>query len=851
MRRLPLHRPAFLILCSALASGCADEGSSSGAPATAADSGADAVADGAIADGAIADASDTTDDATDGSLPDIPLGTPGSYEATIRRTAFGVPHITAASLRDLGFGQGYAFAQDGVCILADQLVRAQGRRSEVFGPGKGDTNITSDFAMLTLGVYEQAPAALDALPPDSRALIEGYTAGYNRYLEDVGPADLPEPCKGAAWIEPATPRDLMAYYLMLGLYGSGSAIASMIGSAQPPGATNNAAPASVIELPDFRNQPMGSNGWGIGADKSASGHGMVAVNPHFPWEGERKFSEVHLTIPGALNVYGAAIMGAPAVQIGFNEHVAWTHTVSTSNHLTLYKLTLKEGDPTTYLLDGEPVAMDARPFTIKVKQEDGTLKDKTRTMYRSHHGPVLNVPGVGWSATQVAAYRDANEGNARLIPQWLAMNRARSVPELQAALGEVHGIPWVNTMAADRDGNALYADACAVPNLSDEAIAAWKQSLTTDFFAGLAYTSGIVLLDGGKSMNDWVDDPGAGAPGLISFARSPQLVRRDFVANANDSHWLSNPAAPLEGYSPLFGDERTPRSTRTRMNLTMLTEKREGGASGADGRFTLEELQGAMLNNRALVEELIREDVLARCKGSVDVDGAAVDLTEACAVLAAWDGRLHVDSKGAVLWRELLGSFAGSDFTDAGAVFETPWSVDDPVGTPRDLVPAPKSGPDPILVALGKAVLRLEGLEVPLDVALGDMQFTRKGDEIIPIPGGTGSPEGVFNVVATSNGNGTLYPSMPAGAVVNGATGLTKEGYPIRYGSSIMIAIELGADGPRARALLTYSQSSDPASPHFADQTRRFSEGEWRDVLFTEAAIAADPTLTETTVSTE
>ncbi|MDQ3204270.1 MAG: penicillin acylase family protein, partial [Pseudomonadota bacterium] len=35
--------------------------------------------------------------------------------ADIRRTSFGVPHIRAANERGLGYGIGYAYAQDNLC----------------------------------------------------------------------------------------------------------------------------------------------------------------------------------------------------------------------------------------------------------------------------------------------------------------------------------------------------------------------------------------------------------------------------------------------------------------------------------------------------------------------------------------------------------------------------------------------------------------------------------------------------------------------------------------------------------------------------------------------------------------
>ncbi|HZA89619.1 MAG TPA: penicillin acylase family protein, partial [Solirubrobacterales bacterium] len=74
--------------------------------------------------------------------------------ATIRRTTYGVPHITAHSLRGLGFGFAYAFAEDNICTIADSYVTVAGERSRYFGPdgswtfsgnGSVNNNLESDF----------------------------------------------------------------------------------------------------------------------------------------------------------------------------------------------------------------------------------------------------------------------------------------------------------------------------------------------------------------------------------------------------------------------------------------------------------------------------------------------------------------------------------------------------------------------------------------------------------------------------------------------------------------------------------------------------------------------------------
>ena len=70
---------------------------------------------------------------------------------------------------------------------------------------------------------------------------------------------------------------------------------------------------------------------------------MLLANPHFPWEGELRFWEVQLTVPGELDVYGAQLSGLPGIGIGFTEASAWTHTVSAGKRFTAYKLTLVPG----------------------------------------------------------------------------------------------------------------------------------------------------------------------------------------------------------------------------------------------------------------------------------------------------------------------------------------------------------------------------------------------------------------------------------------------------------------------------------------------------------------------------
>ena len=56
---------------------------------------------------------------------------------------------------------------------------------------------------------------------------------------------------------------------------------------------------------------------------------------------------------------------------------------------------------------------------------------------------------------------------------------------------------------------------------------------------------------------DWTEDERSATLGAIPFDDTPQLLRRDFVSNANENYWLANPKAPLTGYPDIYGPTGT------------------------------------------------------------------------------------------------------------------------------------------------------------------------------------------------------------------------------------------------------------------------------------------------------
>jgi acyl-homoserine-lactone acylase len=755
-----------------------------------------------------------------------------TYSAKIRRTSYGVPHIEAKDFGSLGYGEAWAQAEDHLCSIADQIVKAKGERAKYFGPGKNEEHLRSDIGMKSLEIYETAKKNLASMPKEAQEWFTGYVAGYNDYLAKTGKDNVGGWCKGADWVYPITAADLAAYHRSYTVTVTG--FAAMIATAAPPNAPQPSSAGIVWPLPEEK----ASNGWGLGKDLTSTGRGMLLANPHYPWTGANRFWEKHLVVPGKLNVYGVGLLGTPGIAIGFNDRIAWTHTVSAGKRQVLYALSMVPGKPTTYKYDNTERPLIEKKVKVEVKQPDGSIKTVERSTWFSHYGPVLNMPGLGWTNDRAITVRDANWDNPGRMMQWLDMGRSKSLDDLKKAHAVHQQMPWVNTIATSYDGRAWYTDSASTPALSEWAVGEWMKRRESDpLVKRMAQQGGTVLLDGSDSRFEWQVQQGARAPGLVAFANMPQIERSDYVFNANDSFWLANSKAPLDGpYSPMHGDQRSPRSLRTRNNDLTLSGRSPDKPAGADGKFTLDELGNAILSNRVLAGELLRDDLVARCKQtpSIKVGEQTVDLNDACRALANWDLRNDLESRGAVLFREWITQFEPGETVRKGKLFAVDFDPKDPVNTPRQLSDSPA-----VLENLAKAALVMKSRNLAMDAPLGEVQYVDKAGTRIPLHGGDGAYDGVMNMQRGGRNTTTLEPAdYPE--PVKGSRFLTVKGYPVFHGSSFLMVLEFTDQGPHAKAFLTYGESGDPASPHFTDQSWMYSKKQWRPVLYRDSDIAKD-----------
>lgn len=758
---------------------------------------------------------------------------------TITRDSSGIPHIVAQNFTALGYGEGYAFAQDNLCTFANDIVTVEGQRSKYFGPnaaavnysaGTSSTNLDSDLYWRYVQASGLIQRELSAKPPngllpDVRQVYTGYAEGYNAYLKS---GKLRDPaCKGKPWVHRITLTDMILRGEQIVTEGSAQQFVPGIIAAAPPPTTATAGSSTTarqalarrLDLATLKAQfgdqaarAQGSNGIGLGALDTRSGHGIVLANPHFPWRGTERFWMAQLDVPGRYDVEGGTLMGFPLIGIGFNRNIAWTHTVSTTRRFVAYQLNLVPGDPTSYYVDGQPTKMG----TVKVTLRYGG-KTVTHTFYTTRWGLVAEVAQAhyGWDTSHAYALYDVvAPAGPRAANQYLQMGQATSVRGLYDVEAKWLAIPTFNTIAADDRGNAYYADLGDTPAVSQAEI---NRCLPSGLPTLVYDAARVVTLDGSRSSCAPANYPGTPQQGIFTARYMPHTFRRDYVENSNDSYWLSNPAHPLTGFSPIIGLTGTVQGLRTRIGNMMIAARVAGTDGLGPAKFTIGTLQRMWEGDKSEAAALVLKPLVADCQAhpsQVASDGKTINLTSACSALAGYNGTGLLNAKGG--WLFSVWSALDSD----QYFYSTPFNAADPLSTPNGLNLGSVSFPATPLKWLADAVENLQAHGIPLDASYGQVQYAPQSRKIA-IPG---CDTGCFNAIYSSLGTSTSPVSQaPYGQVYDG--------------SSLVMTTELNPSGPDSQGILTYSQASDPTSPWYSNLTRLYSKARWVDLPYTTAEL--------------
>jgi acyl-homoserine-lactone acylase len=196
-----------------------------------------------------------------------------------------------------------------------------------------------------------------------------------------------------------------------------------------------------------------------------------------------------------------------------------------------------------------------------------------------------------------------------------------------------------------------------------------------------------------------------------------------------------------------------------------------------------------------------------------------VDLDQAVRVLEAWDHTVSRESTGGLLftefWQAYCRAVGATGRADAAKVFRVPWDETHPTETPYGIADATVARS-----ALASTIKALQAKHGKLDIPWGDVHRLRRGQLDVPLSGyaaqGPLAEFGEFRVI--------WHDEAKDGKLE--AAG----------GDSYVFAVEFTSP-PTAYSIMAYSQSSDPQSPHHADQSALFAREEWKRAWFTEEDI--------------
>lgn len=630
--------------------------------------------------------------------------------------SWGVPHVYADQREGTLYALGWAQMRAHGAAIAELYAAARGRAAA----HEGESAYRDDVLVHQLDIPERAAVAWAEQEPRYRAYLAAFVRGLNDYAA-AHPKSLPPALRA---LLPFTPVDVLAHVqrvlLTRFLYVDRAAIARYEDA------------LSAREDPQPRRpERSGSNGYAIGAARSASGHAMLVINPHLPWSGEFVQFEAQI-VEGEHFFYGSMLIGQPYFALGFSENLGWTHTVNGFDSLDTYELTLRDGG---YELDGERREFEERtPVAVKVR---GEQTPRSVRRLSSLHGPVVfHDPAAG----RALAVRYSEGASAQLVRRYWQQVDAQGVVEFEASANRDR-LGCFNTLYADRHGDVLFRYEGVMPRRNGGDYASWR---------------GVVS---GRSAADvWRD--------VYDLSALPRLLNppSGFVQNANDPPWYASlPALSSAAYPPYIAapelDYRAQQSLR-----------RVAG----EGKISFERLVELKQENTVELAERFLPALLAACAGEAA-------LAPARRVLAAWDRTLSAGARGAVLFLEWVDAMqrAGEHWPAES------WSAREPLATPRGL-----AEPELACRALQQASAAVRVRHGKLAIPYGSAYRLRVGKYDLPASAGS-TDYGVYSAaefLPAGDGTSVAWGGDSFVAVVEFATppravGLLTYGNASRAGS--------------------------------------------------------------------
>jgi len=386
----------------------------------------------------------------------------------VLRDRWGVAHIYAKNQHDLFFAQGFVAAQDRLFQMELWKRSGQGRLAEILGPGA----LLRDVNARLLRYRGDMRAEYQSYSPDTKEILEAFTAGINAYISSRD-GQLPVEFQLAGFKpEPWKPEDCLNRLAAFSMTGNSwdelqhAEAAAAVGPKKAsrlfdfdPAVLLDPAPGmdlsglntallsdlvgsdTRIEVPAYTLE--GSNNWTVSGKLTQSGKPILANDPHRIIAEPSLRYIVHLVAPG-WDVIGAGEPGLPGVALGHNQHIAWGFTIFGLDQQDLYVEELNSSDPKQYKTENrwEKVRITTETFAIHGGHEVKVDLKFTR------HGPILWSDGKRALALR---WVGAEPGTAGYLGS-LAVDRAQNWQDFEAAMPRWK-VPSENIVYADAEGN--------------------------------------------------------------------------------------------------------------------------------------------------------------------------------------------------------------------------------------------------------------------------------------------------------------------------------------------------------------------------------------------------------------
>jgi penicillin amidase len=748
-------------------------------------------------------------------LPPTDLTRGAAVERPVRivRDRSGTPHVYAETARDLFVGYGFALAQDRLWQIDYYRRRALGRLSVILGPDE----VGSDRKNRLLGFGRLADQERAELSAEAAEALDGFAAGINAWIEQAsgdGGTGLPIEFEILEYVpEPWAPRDSLAlmrafFWQLTGRLenlAAGEAARRYLGSdlaadfltteaadetILPPA---NAGRGRLVGAGATGGSDMagGSNNWAVTPSRSASGHAMLASDPHLPFMLPVGLYQVHLSGAG-YDVAGAGYPGTPNVWFGHNDRVAWGLTNLVASPRDLYVETLDPADPTRYR-DGDCWAtFETHTETIVVRG----APDETITIRSTTRGPLVDeivplAPETGPDGAPTAiSLRWTGQDALGDVQAVLDLNRARDWASFRDALSRWR-LPIFNFVYADVDG-----------------------------YIGWQATGQIPIRGDGDLSRGYrpANDPAHAWTGFIPFDDLPRIEdpAGGWVGTANN-----RPVAVDEQMVPLYGWWAPGhRALRLRHLLD------DGRTLSADD---LRAMQYDTTNLRAA-------EALPRLRKTLANDVRAARFLD---LLDGWDLRMSTDGVSATVFEAFFEHWhlrvLDARFPDEVSAFLRT------LGAGSGLSLRLLSDGEPS-VWLGDGI-DLAGAIAETAVATLDDLAARFGQDPADWRWGQVHQVVFHHPLDGRPGTDGLFATAPretagTGYVLNANSFSHDEPFAVVSGPEYRLVVDLG-DLDGATTVLTTGESGLPGSPHYDDMVDPWVRGSYLPLPFSPAAVEA------------